>query len=418
MRSTLSICCSRRVVRRRAVRPIRRAAAADRPVLPHPGRGEADPLGPNSRLGTFTNFANLCDMAGFAVPIGFAPNGIPIGGVLLGPAWSEGRLAPLADALHRQFATTVGATGRPLPPPAEPDALAPDETALFCIGAHMSGLPLNHQITVAGRPFPARSADRSRDIACSPSATAPAWCARPTAPRSPARSGRCRPSAIGALLAQVPPPLGFGTVELDDGPCLGLSGRVGRGRGRDRHHPSGRLASLAAHEIRGLTMDEAALDALIDAGTPLFGIEMKPEWRQAVRMHLAISLGHAATVLEARPARSPGSGPGVPRMSAFDPATEIAAAVGVRPHQRDRGCRDRVPGADRAVEPGAERLHRRTGGSCAWQGRGDRCVGCAEAGPLAGVPFAVKNLIDVAGLPTLAGSKINRDHPPATPMRR
>jgi aspartyl-tRNA(Asn)/glutamyl-tRNA(Gln) amidotransferase subunit A len=35
-------------------------------------------------------------------------------------------------------------------------------------------------------------------------------------------------------------------------------------------------------------------------------------------------------------------------------------------------------------------------------------------GPLAGVPFAVKNLFDVAGLPTLAGSKINRDDPPAT----
>src|SRR5262245_40619842 len=34
-------------------------------------------------------------------------------------------------------------------------------------------------------------------------------------------------------------------------------------------------------------------------------------------------------------------------------------------------------------------------------------------GPLAGVPFAVKNLFDVAGLPTLAGSKINRDHAPA-----
>ncbi|WP_428484956.1 AtzE family amidohydrolase [Rhodopila sp.] len=34
-------------------------------------------------------------------------------------------------------------------------------------------------------------------------------------------------------------------------------------------------------------------------------------------------------------------------------------------------------------------------------------------GPLAGVPFAVKNLIDVAGLTTLAGSRINRDHPPA-----
>jgi hypothetical protein len=45
-------------------------------------------------------------------------------------------------------------------------------------------------------------------------------------------------------------------------------------------------------------MDEAALDALIDAGTSVLRIEMKPEWRQAVRMHLAISLGHAATVLE------------------------------------------------------------------------------------------------------------------------
>lgn len=45
-------------------------------------------------------------------------------------------------------------------------------------------------------------------------------------------------------------------------------------------------------------MQEAALDALIDAGTSVLGIEMKPEWRQAVRMHLAISLGHAAAVLE------------------------------------------------------------------------------------------------------------------------
>jgi hypothetical protein len=44
-------------------------------------------------------------------------------------------------------------------------------------------------------------------------------------------------------------------------------------------------------------MDQAALDALIDAGTKALGIEMRPEWRQAVRTHLAISLGHAATVL-------------------------------------------------------------------------------------------------------------------------
>ncbi len=36
-----------------------------------------------------------------------------------------------------------------------------------------------------------------------------------------------------------------------------------------------------------------------------------------------------------------------------------------------------------------------------------------DPGPLAGVPFAVKNLFDVRGLTTLAGSKINRELPPA-----
>ena len=36
-----------------------------------------------------------------------------------------------------------------------------------------------------------------------------------------------------------------------------------------------------------------------------------------------------------------------------------------------------------------------------------------KLGPLAGAPFAVKNLFDIAGLPTRAGSKINRDRPPA-----
>jgi AtzE family amidohydrolase len=36
-----------------------------------------------------------------------------------------------------------------------------------------------------------------------------------------------------------------------------------------------------------------------------------------------------------------------------------------------------------------------------------------DPGLLAGAPFAVKNLFDVAGLTTLAGSKINRDNPPA-----
>jgi allophanate hydrolase len=209
------------------------------PFCPTLAEVEADPLGPNRRLGTFTNFANLCDMAAFAVPIGES-----IGGVLLGPAWSEGRLAPLADALHRRFAMTVGATGQALPLAAEPDMPAPDETGLFCIGAHMSGLPLNPQITSLGGRF-------VREAATQPTYKLFALGNRPGMVRGEngaAIAGEVwglPTAAIGALLAQVPPPLGFGTVLLDDGPCLGfLAESVGVGDAPEITHFGGWRAWL------------------------------------------------------------------------------------------------------------------------------------------------------------------------------
>ncbi len=44
-------------------------------------------------------------------------------------------------------------------------------------------------------------------------------------------------------------------------------------------------------------MEEAALDALIDAGTAALGIDVRAEWQPAVRLHLAISMDHVAAVL-------------------------------------------------------------------------------------------------------------------------
>jgi allophanate hydrolase len=182
----------------------------------------ADPLGPNRVLGTWTNFVNLCDLAGFAVPAGFTPYGLPVGVTLLGPAWSDGRLAGLADAVHRAATDRIGATARALPAAVAPEPLMPDETALFCIGAHMSGLPLNHQ--VAGRGGRLLRGDRT--VA---SYRLYALGNRPGLLRV-ARAGAAiegevwalPTSAIGGLLAEVPPPLGFGTVQLETGPCLGF----------------------------------------------------------------------------------------------------------------------------------------------------------------------------------------------------
>jgi allophanate hydrolase len=181
------------------------------PFTPTLAEDAADPINPNRRLGTFTNFANLCDLAAFAVPSG-APCLVPHG---------PKAASPPADRLHRQFASTIGATGRALPPSAEPCPPAADEVGLFCIGAHMGGLPLNHQVTALGARF-------LRSAATVPSYRLYALGNRPGLVRD--TSGAviggevwALPAAsIGPLLAQVPPPLGFGTVQLEDGPCLGF----------------------------------------------------------------------------------------------------------------------------------------------------------------------------------------------------
>ncbi len=181
----------------------------------------ADPVGVNSRLGTWTNFVNLCDLAAIAVPAGTGADGLPFGVTLVGPAWSEGKLAALADGIHRRFVETTGATGRKLPPVVAPDPLAADETALFCIGAHMSGLPLNQQILSLGGRF-------LREAGTAPQYRLHALGKRPGLVRAAGGAviagevWALPTAAIGALLAQVPPPLGFGQVTLIDGPCLGF----------------------------------------------------------------------------------------------------------------------------------------------------------------------------------------------------
>ena len=248
-----------------------------------------DPFGPNSRLGMFTNFVNICDLAAWAVPGGMGTDGLPVGLTLIGPAWSEGRLAALADELHRASVATVGATGRPIPPPATPDAVDASETALFCVGGHMAGLPLNGQVTALGGRYVADARTRPAyrlyrlgnrpGLVQEPDGVAIAgevW-ALPTA-------------AIGALLAQVPPPLGFGTVLLEDGPCLGFLAEA---------------ASVAAAEDisrfggwRGALAGSGPAQAYVEAGCALLGLHLDPAWRSGVVDNLRVLLTQGATLLD------------------------------------------------------------------------------------------------------------------------
>jgi allophanate hydrolase len=192
------------------------------PGIPTLGAVAAEPIAANSRLGTYTNFVNLLDLAAIAVPAGFRADGAPAGITLIAPAFTEAKLAAIGGALHAQLPLGhLGALCVPIPAPPGPAPLEAGETALFCVGAHMSGLPLNHQVTALGgrllRAAATQPLYRLHDLGGRPgmlrgadgAAIAGEVWALPT-------------SAVGALLAQVPAPLGFGTVLLEDGPCLGF----------------------------------------------------------------------------------------------------------------------------------------------------------------------------------------------------
>jgi allophanate hydrolase len=66
---------------------------------------EDDPIGPNARLGTYTNFVNLLDLAALAVPGPRRPDGLPAGITLIGPRGSDAALA----ALGTDFMAKAGA---------------------------------------------------------------------------------------------------------------------------------------------------------------------------------------------------------------------------------------------------------------------------------------------------------------------
>ena len=115
---------------------------------------EDDPVGPNSRFGTYTNFVNLMDMCGIAVPCSPRKDGRPGSVTLLASAGQDAAIAALANTLQKQLGSKLGATNKPLYASSTLSANSfPGEVAIGVVGAHMSGLPLNHELTSRGGRF-------------------------------------------------------------------------------------------------------------------------------------------------------------------------------------------------------------------------------------------------------------------------
>ncbi len=116
----------------------------------------ADPIGPNSELGTYTNFVNLLDLCALAVPGRFRADGFPSGVTLIAPRGADGLLAALGARLHAAAGLTLGTSGAPVPPASEAPGIAragEGEIEIAVVGAHLSGLPLNGEITGRGGRF-------------------------------------------------------------------------------------------------------------------------------------------------------------------------------------------------------------------------------------------------------------------------
>ena len=162
----------------------------------HPTLAEVaeDPVGTNSRLGRWTNFANLLGCSALSVPAGEVA-GLPFGVMLTGAGHDDDLLADVA-------------------------ALLEPTVELLVVGAHLTGQPLQHQLVSAGGSL------------VSAARTAPIYRlhALDTAPPKPglqrvAEGGasiegelwRLPAAGLGHFVSSLPAPMAIGTVVLEDG---------------------------------------------------------------------------------------------------------------------------------------------------------------------------------------------------------
>lgn len=180
-----------------------------------------EPLAANARLGTYTNFVNLMDLCGIAIPVATRNDDRPGGVTLIALAGEDQYISGIADALHRKANVKLGATNWTIGTENNSLPLVTNtEMTIAAVGAHMSGLPLNYQLTDLG----ARYLFTTKTVAT--------YKLVRLAGKSPLRPGLIReangaaievevwalPLAnVGAFITQIPAPLGMGKVQLNDG---------------------------------------------------------------------------------------------------------------------------------------------------------------------------------------------------------
>ncbi|WP_241602872.1 allophanate hydrolase [Rosenbergiella nectarea] len=108
---------------------------------------EHAPIALNSQLGLYTNFTNLADLSALALPAPFRADGLPAGITLLAPAWHDRALAEFGCRWQSLLHLPLGASGRDLPSTPLSLPASPAHVRVAVVGAHLTGMPLNFQLT-------------------------------------------------------------------------------------------------------------------------------------------------------------------------------------------------------------------------------------------------------------------------------
>ena len=186
---------------------------------------DADPMGPNNMLGTYTNFVNLMDMCGIAVPAPARPDGRPGSVTILAGAGEDAKVAALATKIEALGARKLGATNWDFVAQTPPEVPSESVIRIAVCGAHMSGLPLNHSLTDRGASF-------VREDTSAPDYTFHALAGgdvpRPGMVRTTPGSGAAIAVELwdmplrefGGFMKTIPAPLGIGTITLADGSAV------------------------------------------------------------------------------------------------------------------------------------------------------------------------------------------------------
>ena len=180
-----------------------------------------EPVRHNSELGYYMNFVNLLDMAAVAVPCAFTSEGLPFGVTLSAPAFTDRRLLSIANNIQSLAKITLGSSDIVMPPLSIKSVVRNDTMELVVCGAHLQGLPLNHQLIDRGAMLVEKT-KTSNNYCLYALNESPVQ--RPALVRTKHNGAaidvevwKLPCSEIGSFLQQISAPLGLGKVQLADG---------------------------------------------------------------------------------------------------------------------------------------------------------------------------------------------------------